>query len=178
MLFRSPSKASSDVKTETSRSSSVKSTQTFHEAEARNRLGGAECSSNMVSNNISIINKAKGTLPRVPLSIPFALIKSAMLGDEYDLSLVFVGDKEAQALNIEHRGKDYIPNVLSFELDESAGEVFINPKEAKRQAPDFDRTPTNMIAFLFIHALCHLKGMEHGATMERTEAKFREEFGI
>jgi rRNA maturation RNase YbeY len=79
---------------------------------------------------------------------------------------------------MEHRGKDYIPNVLSFELDDWSGEAFINPMEAKRQSKEFGRTPSNMIAFLYIHALCHLKGMDHGSTMERTEAKFRKEFGI
>lgn len=108
----------------------------------------------------------------------FAAIKDAILGADYELSLVFVGDAEARKINMEHRGKDYIPNVLSFELDDWSGEAFINPMEAKRQSKEFGRTPSNMIAFLYIHALCHLKGMDHGSTMERTEAKFRKEFGI
>jgi probable rRNA maturation factor len=105
-------------------------------------------------------------------------MKDDMLGEDYDLSLVFVGDAAARKLNMAHRGKDYIPNVLSFELDQTSGEIFINPIEAKRQAPDFDRTHFNFIAFLYIHALCHLKGMNHGSRMERTEEKFRKQFGI
>jgi probable rRNA maturation factor len=121
-----------------------------------------------------MINKTKGKLPR----LPFALIKDAVLSKEYELSLVFVGDEESRELNIKHRGKDYIPNVLSFELNEGSGEIFINPLEAARQAPDFDRTPDNFIGYLYIHGLVHLKGMDHGSTMERTEAKFRKEFGI
>jgi len=124
--------------------------------------------------NFSLTNKAKGTLPRVP----FSRIKDDVLGPDYELSLVLVGDEEARELNMKHRGKDYIPNVLSFELSPNSGEIFINPLEAKRQAREFDRTPTNMIAFLFIHGLCHLKGMDHGATMDRTEAKIRRRFGI
>ncbi|MBI5134021.1 MAG: rRNA maturation RNase YbeY [Candidatus Taylorbacteria bacterium] len=121
-----------------------------------------------------MINKTKGTLPRVP----FARIKDRMLGEGYELSLVFVGDEESREISIRTKGKDYIPNVLSFPLNESEGEMFINPFEAKRQAKDFGRTPANMVAFLFVHGLAHLKGMDHGATMERTEAKFRKEFGI
>ena len=128
----------------------------------------------MASKNFSLINKTKGTLPRVP----FARMKNAVVGADYDLSLAFVGDAEARRLNMEHRGKDYIPNVLSFELGPDAGEIFINPIEARRQAPEFNRTPSNMISFLFIHALCHLKGMRHGATMERTEAEFRKKFKV
>ncbi len=105
-------------------------------------------------------------------------MKTAVLGADYNLSVVFVGDAESQKINIESRGKDYIPNVLSFPLDRTSGEIFINPIEAKRQAPEFDRTPDNMIGFLYIHGLVHLKGMDHGVTMERTEAKFRKLFEI
>ncbi len=128
----------------------------------------------MTARNFSLMNKTKGTLPRVP----FVRMKDAVLGADYGLSLVFVGDAESRKLNMKHRGKDYIPNVLSFELDETSGEIFINSAEARRQAPSFGRTPSNMIAFLYIHGLCHLKGMQHGATMERTEARFRKSFGI
>jgi rRNA maturation RNase YbeY len=128
----------------------------------------------MNKENFSLINKTKGTLPRVP----FADMKDAILGKDYDLSLVFLDDEESKQLNLERRDGDYVPNVLSFPLDEKSGEIFINPAEAKRQAKDFDRTSQNMIAFLYIHGLVHLKGMDHGATMERTEAKFRKIFGI
>jgi len=123
---------------------------------------------------VSILNKTKGTLPRVP----FSRIKNAVLGKEYELSLVFVGDSESQKINIKHRGKDYVPNVLSFELDETSGEIFINPFEARRQAPQFGRTYRSMIIFLYIHGLCHLKGMLHGSTMEKSEARLRKKFGI
>ncbi|HVU06359.1 MAG TPA: rRNA maturation RNase YbeY [Candidatus Paceibacterota bacterium] len=127
-----------------------------------------------MASKLSIINKTKGTLPRVP----FADMKDAVLGPDYDLSLAFVGDEESRQISIRTKNKDYIPNVLSFELGPDSGEVFINPLEAGRQAPQFDREPSNMIAYLFIHALCHLKGLDHGATMERTEARFRKEFGV
>lgn len=127
-----------------------------------------------MARGFSLINKTKAKLPR----LAFARMKDAVLGADYDLSLAFVGDAESRKLNIEHRGKDYIPNVLSFELDEKSGEVFINPLEAKRQAPEFERTHSNFIAFLYIHALCHLKGMDHGSKMERTEEAFRKKFGI
>lgn len=126
------------------------------------------------SENYSLINRTKGKLP----SLPFLDIKNAVLGEEYDLSLVFVDDTESRQININTRGKDYVPNVLSFPLDDASGEIFINPFEAKRQAPEFDRTPENMIGFLYIHGLVHLKGMDHGVTMERTEAKFRKQFEI
>lgn len=127
-----------------------------------------------VENNFSVLNKTKGKLPR----LPFVRMRDAVLGPDYDLSLVFVGDNESRKINIKSRGKNYIPNVLSFELDANAGEIFINPIEAKRQASDFDRTLVKFIGYLFIHGLVHLKGMTHGGTMERIEAKFRKQFGV
>lgn len=127
-----------------------------------------------ISEYFSLINRTKGKLP----SLPFLDMKNAVLGEDYDLSLVFVGDEESRQINIETRDKGYIPNVLSFPLDDISGEIFLNPLEAKRQAKEFGRTPVNMIGFLYIHGLVHLKGMDHGVTMERTEAKFRKQFGI
>ncbi len=126
------------------------------------------------ADNFSLRNKTRGRLPR----LPFTLIKNEILGRDYDLSLVFVGDRESREINIKSRGLDYIPNVLSFELEYNTGEIFINPFEAKRQAKDFDKTLAKFVGYLYIHGLCHLKGMTHGSTMERTEAKFRKQFGI
>ena len=123
---------------------------------------------------VSILNKTKGTLPRVP----FSRIKNTVLGSNYDLSLVFIGDTESQKINIKSRGKSYIPNVLSFELDRDSGEIFINPLEARKQAPGFNRNYQNTIAFLFIHGLFHLKGMKHGSTMEKAEKRIRKQFGF
>lgn len=127
-----------------------------------------------MAENFSLLNKTKVRLPH----LPFAVIKNEILGPDYDLSLVFVGDRESRKINIKSRGRNYIPNILSFELDENAGEIFINPFEAKRQAGDFDKTHSKFIGYLYIHGLVHLKGMSHGSTMERTEARFRKQFGL
>jgi len=127
-----------------------------------------------MAQKVSILNKSKGTLPRVP----FSRIKDVALGPSYDLSLAFVGDAESRRINQRSRGKSYVPNVLSFELSPDSGEIFINPAEARRQAPGFGRSYRSMIAFLYIHALCHLKGMHHGSTMEKSEARLRKRFGI
>ena len=89
------------------------------------------------SSNFSLIQKTKGELPR----LPFARMKDAVLGKEYDLSLAFIDNAESRRINITYRKKDYIPNVLSFELDDIAGEIFINPLEASKQVEtDQDRS--------------------------------------
>ncbi len=105
-------------------------------------------------------------------------MKEAILGKKYELSLNFIGTKRAQKLNVEYRQKDYVPNVLSFPLDDLTGEIFICPKIAYPEAKDFDLTKEQYIAFLFIHGLLHLKGYDHGATMESLERRYMKKFKI
>lgn len=99
-------------------------------------------------------------------------MKNDILGRTYDLSLVFVGATRALDLNKTHRGKSYIPNVLSFPLTDTSGEVYIAPRVAKGEAKKFDLTYKGYVGYLFIHALLHLKGYDHGPKMERLEKRF------
>lgn len=87
----------------------------------------------------------------------------------WDMSLVFAGSTRAQTMNIRLRGKDYVPNVLSYESGTKSGEIVICLEVAKKQAPEYDMTYTEFVGFLFIHGCLHLKGERHGATMERKE---------
>ena len=122
----------------------------------------------------TITNKTKGKLP----GLPFAQMKDAVMGKKYELSLVFVGEKRSRKLNKEYRQKDKSGNVLSFPLDKKNGEIFICPVRARREMKNFGRKYDNFIAFLFIHGLCHLKGMDHGSTMEKAEEKIRAQFSV
>lgn len=121
-----------------------------------------------------ITNKTKSTPP----SVPFLAIKNEALGKKYNLSLVFIGERKSRTLNRTYRGKDKSTNVLSFTLDKNEGEIFITLKKSAKDAKKFDRDFTNFIAFLFIHALMHLKGFDHGSTMEKAEEKLRKQFSI
>ncbi len=109
---------------------------------------------------------------------PYKTIKDTILGKNYELSLAFVGKLRAQKLNMQYRQKDYIPNVLSFPLDGSTGEIYICQEVAKRQAKDFDLSIDGYIAYLFIHGCVHLKGHDHGATMDKLEQKYLKQFHI
>lgn len=122
----------------------------------------------------SITNTTKSTLPKVP----FAKIKESALGKNYSLSLVFIGETKSKFLNNKYRSKNKPTNVLSFSIDKKQGEIFLTPSVIKKQTKDFDRNYQNLVAFLFIHGLMHLKGYEHGSTMEKAEEKLRRKFGI
>lgn len=110
--------------------------------------------------------------------LPYEAIKDSILGKKYVLSLIFIGEKRAQALNLAHRNATYVPNVLSFPLDKSTGEIYITPRIAKRECKKFNMTPAGYVGFLFIHGLLHLKGYPHGATMERLEKKYCQRFNM
>lgn len=124
--------------------------------------------------SFTIKNTTKGKLP----SLPFAKIALAVLGKTYEGSLVIVSSSKSRELNKTYRGKDYPTNILSFPLDENEGEIFLDLKKAREDAPLFKRSYTNFIGFLFIHALLHLKGYDHGVKMETAEKKFRKLFKI
>lgn len=128
----------------------------------------------MSEEKFAITNKTKSTLPRVP----FANIKKEAVGEKYSLSLVFIGKRKSATLNYSYRNKNKPTNILSFPLDKKNGEIFITLDVTKKEAKKFDRTHDNFIAFLFIHGLMHLKGMEHGSRMEEAEKKLRKKFNI
>ena len=110
--------------------------------------------------------------------LPYQTMKDDILGKGYRLSLVFVGSTRAQKLNQQYRQKDYVPNVLSFPLDETTGEIYIAPVVAKTQAPKYNLSPRGYVGFLFIHALLHLKGYAHGDTMDKAEQKFVKKYDL
>lgn len=124
--------------------------------------------------SLAITNTTKGKLPR----LPFAQIAEAVLGKEYECSLVIISSRKSRELNHTYRQKDSSTNILSFPLDDMEGEIFLDLEKARFEAPLFERPYTNFIAFLFIHALFHLKGLDHGTKMETAEKRIRMLFKI
>ncbi len=117
------------------------------------------------------------TITRYP-NFPYEEIKNAILGRSYTLSVAFVGTQRARSLNTAYRQKTYVPNVLSFPLTETTGEIYLCPEIAYKEAKDFNLTKDGYIAFLFIHGCLHLKGYDHGDTMEALEQRYLKRFAI
>ncbi len=127
-----------------------------------------------MSEGFSILGTGKGKLP----SLPFAQMKDAVLGADYDLSVAVVSPAKMHELNRTYRGIDRTTDILSFPLDKKSGEMYLCLSEAKKECVNFDRPYENFLAFLFIHGLVHLKGHDHGSRMEALEARYRKKFGI
>lgn len=126
----------------------------------------------MPSSGLSVSKTTRGKLP----SLPFAELRDAILGKRYELSIVFQGERRARALNARTRNKDYVPNVLSFPLSESEGEIYLCPSVAKKQSKGYGMNDRKYLIFLLIHGMLHLAGHGHGDTMERMEQKLLARF--
>ena len=122
----------------------------------------------------SLLNKTRGKSPR----IPFRKIKDSVLGRSYELSLALITATEARALTKRLKKKDKASNVLAFPLGKNSGEVVLCPATARKQAKEYGYAPPEFLAFLFIHGLLHLKGLSHGATMEKLEQRLLKRFGF
>lgn len=118
------------------------------------------------------------TVKTYPRRLPLEAIKQKILGSKYLLSVVYIGKTRAASLNRTYRHKSYTPNVLSFPLTNKAGEIYICPAIAKREAAKFNLSTRGYIAYLFIHGCLHLKGYDHGDTMEKLERKYLKTFNI
>lgn len=114
--------------------------------------------------SLDIRNFTRSPIPKFPYRDALSHILPG-----WDMSLAFAGKTRAQSMNVLLRNKDYVPNVLSYESGEKSGEIVICLEVAKKQAPEYEMTYTEFVGFLFIHGCLHLKGMQHGATMDAKE---------
>lgn len=105
-------------------------------------------------------------------------MKNAILGKSYDLSVAFVSSDKIKKFNLIYRNRNEPTDILSFPLSKKEGEIYICKAEARKEAKKFDREYDNFLRFLLIHGLVHLKGYDHGSTMENMEASFRKKFGV
>ena len=127
-----------------------------------------------MSTSVDIRKTVRGPVPR----LPFEKLARAVLGGRYELSVVVCGDTLASRINRENRKKTYAPNVLSFPLGKNEGEIFLNIRKAEREAREYETSPNARLALLYVHGLYHLKGLDHGARMERAEQTTLKKFGL
>lgn len=126
--------------------------------------------------NVSITNQTKCKLP----SLHFVLIKNDILGKKYSLSMAFVSEKVSKEINFKYRQKNKSTNILSFCLSENEGEIILCPslikKESKNKNKNFGKNFKNLLGYLVIHGMLHLKGMEHSAIMDKAEIKYDQKY--
>jgi probable rRNA maturation factor len=96
-----------------------------------------------------------------------------------DVTLRIVGEAEGRRLNLEHRGKDYATNVLTFVYESApraplAGDIVLCAPVLAREAKAQGKSLEAHCAHLVVHGLLHLQGHDHeedapAIAMERRE---------
>jgi probable rRNA maturation factor len=100
--------------------------------------------------------------------------------EDYEVSISFVDNREIKELNKQYRNKDTATDVLSFPLKEFEetdenysneeeyvqedmllGDIVISLEKAKEQALEYGHSFERELAFLTVHGVLHLLGMDH-----------------
>jgi probable rRNA maturation factor len=111
------------------------------------------------------------------------LARSCLLGEgiaDAELSISFVTELEISELHRRYLQEDGPTDVLSFPLDDEAGEdglrqlgdVVFAPAVAARNNPD---DPAAELRLLLVHGILHLLGHDHMDDRERAEMWARQE---
>ncbi len=84
---------------------------------------------------------------------------------------MLVDDATIRGLNHDFRHKDVATDVLSFTLadgpeDEDLGEIVISAEHARDQAALYGHDLRREIAFLAVHGVLHLLGLDHATARE------------
>ena len=83
-----------------------------------------------------------------------------------EITVRMVGEAEAQAMNLQFRGKAYATNVLTFDYTHTpvvfADLVLCAPLVA-REAAEQNKAPIDHYAHLIIHGTLHAQGYDHEA---------------
>lgn len=106
----------------------------------------------------------------------FEKIKQDILGKEYSLSIAYVNEKKSKEINKKYRNIDKPTNVLSFSLHKDMGEIVLCKNVIRKELKKFDRTFEQLVGYLVIHGMLHLKGMEHSSRMEKVENKYDQKY--
>ncbi len=114
------------------------------------------------------------TFPKItPLFVEEVINDFPLKYLEKNINVVFVTEDYIKELNMEYREKDYVTDVLSFNMDSDTliGEVYVCPKYVKDNFAQ-DKQQEEILR-LIVHGILHLNGFDH--TVEFVEEKYNEE---
>lgn len=124
---------------------------------------------------LEFVNETQIRVPKTQLNRLWNLLQSELkkrklvpAGFRKVLVLVFLNPAKAKSLNLLHRKKDYATDVLSFaSVDpESIGELVLCPLVLIRQAKEHKLNYQDELAYMVIHGVLHLVGLDHETSSE------------
>ena len=129
--------------------------------------------------NKVIINSEEQPPPWSENAESFALkVLDIIKRNNWELSVLFCGDKKIKELNHQYRNKNEATDILSFNLGETIkngnkktflpGDIVISLDTLKKNSEYFSVSQDEELRRLLIHGILHLDGMEH-KTLENNE---------
>jgi len=126
------------------------------------------------------IQESRGNLAEIDLSLIKAAVENTLsyLDQlDVDITIQLTDNREIAKLNQTYRGEAKATDVLSFNQDFTdpdtgnlyLGDIIISIETAAEQAPDYDLSLDEEIAFLAIHGTLHLSGYDHYEPDEKEE---------
>jgi probable rRNA maturation factor len=114
--------------------------------------------------------------------------------EDYEVSISFVDNSEIRALNKQYRNKDTETDVLSFPMmefevteenynneeefvqeDRLLGDIVISLEKAQEQSVEYGHSFERELAFLVVHGVLHLLGMDHEDEEQEKEMSKKQE---
>ena len=101
------------------------------------------------------------------------ILEIEQIENDGEISLLIVDSEEIKSINKEFRGKDEVTDVLSFpqyeklfkEVDKTEylviGDIVICAKRAMQQAVEYNHGIEREFAYLVVHGMYHLIGLDH-----------------
>lgn len=113
---------------------------------------------------------ASKTSVKVPKKKMTRLAEAVLLKEkkeDKDVSVVLLGPKEMQRINRQYRGREYVPNVLSFAGEGFLlGEIALCPAVIRKDAREYGITNEYALCWMFLHGLLHLLGRDHATNQD------------
>lgn len=94
------------------------------------------------------------------------------------ISIVFVDDSAIKKINTKYLGHHYSTDVITFPVEAQPfleAEIYINVKQARRQARQYRVTILNELTRLIVHGVLHVVGYDDSRTNQREKMFERQE---
>lgn len=103
---------------------------------------------------------------------------AAAIESDSKLTLRFVDEPEARALNAAYRNRDYATNVLTFRYDDASpavhADIAICLPVVRREAREQGIDESAHLAHLVVHGVLHASGHDHEHAADATRMQARE----
>lgn len=135
---------------------------------------------------ISKENKVNAACTKLLRELASYALNLEKVPDKTELSIALVKKEKIRELNLKHRGKNSVTDVLAYPLaDESEestplaeslllGEVIISPEVAEFQAKDYGHSFEEELSILLVHGILHLLDYDHQAPEEAERMRYQE----